>query len=180
MTATTSKHALAASALACGLALSLGACDGGREYTVPPEACGVPVGEKALDPFLVDGKELKVLGKPLATSKGNCAIWVDEWLVVNLRLEKVDKLYDPMDESEEFRFKNRAKVKDVPFGGLGAVGDFNAMVSTECAAPDAKFVIAYVEISLESSGDVTRRRENIESFALDFVPKAKKTLGCTA
>lgn len=179
MTAKTSRR-LAASALACCLALSLGACGEGREYTVPQEACGVPVSDKALDPFLVDGKELKVLGKPLAMSKGNCAVWVDEWLAVNLRLEKVDKLYDPMDESEEFRFKNRAKTKDLPFGGLGAVGDFNAMVSTQCAAPDAEYVIVYVAISLKSVGDVTRRRENIESFTLDFVPKVKKELDCTA
>ncbi|MEU2673810.1 hypothetical protein ABZ622_34095 [Streptomyces sp. NPDC007164] len=178
MTGKTSRR-LTSSALACCLALSLGACSGGREYTVPKEACGVPVSEKALDPFLVDGKELKVLGTPVATGVGNCAIWVDEWLVVNLRLEKVDKLYDPMDESEEFRFENRAKMVDLPFNGLGAVGDFNAMVSTQCAAPDAKYAIVYVEVSLKSTGDVTQRRDHIESFAVDVVPKVKKALGCT-
>jgi hypothetical protein len=128
----------------------------------------------------VNGKEFKVLGKPLATGVGNCAIWVGEWLVVNLRLEKVDKLYDPMDKSEEFRFKNRAKTADLPFDGLGAVGDFNSMISAKCAAPDAKYVIVYVEVSLKSTGDVTRRRESIESFALDVVPKVKKALSCTA
>ncbi|MEW2487858.1 hypothetical protein [Streptomyces sp. NPDC048411] len=179
MTGTTSRR-LTASALACCLALSLGACAGGREYTVPKEACGVAISEKALDPFLVDGKKLQVLGEPLATGEGNCAIWVDDWLVVNLLLEKVDKLYDPMDESEEFRFKNRAKTADLPFDGLGAVGDFNAMVSAKCVAPDAKYVIVYVEVSLKSTSDVTRRRENIESFAVDVVPKVKKALGCTA
>ncbi|MFI6063613.1 hypothetical protein [Streptomyces sp. NPDC051286] len=167
-------------ALTIGLALSLAACGGGRDYAVPKEACGVAISEKALDPFLVDGKKFQVLGKPLATGVGNCAIWVDEWLVVNLRLEKVDKLYDPMDESEEFRFKNRAKTAELPFDGLGAVGDFNAMVSAKCAAPDAKYVIVYVEVSLKSTGEVTQRRENIESFALDVVPKVKKALSCTA
>ncbi|MEU9763354.1 hypothetical protein AB0D98_27305 [Streptomyces sp. NPDC047987] len=178
MTGKTSRR-LTASALVCCLALSLTACGGGREYTVPQEACGLPISEKALDPFLVDGKKFQILGEPLATGVGNCAIWVDNWLVVNLALEKVDKLYDPMDESEEFRFKNRAKVADLPFDGLGAVGDFNAMVSTQCEAPDAKYVIVYVEVSLKSTGDVSRRRENIESYAVDVVPKVKKALGCT-
>ncbi|MFH8475263.1 hypothetical protein [Streptomyces sp. NPDC018000] len=179
MTGKTSRR-LTASALACCLALSLGACGGGREYTVPKEACGVPISEKALDPFLVDGKKLQVLGNPLTTGEGNCGIWVDDWLVVNLLLEKVDKLYDPMDDSEEFRFKNRAEMADLPFDGLGAVGDFNAMVSTQCAAPDAKYAIVYVEVSLKSTGDATRRRDHIESFTVDVVPKVKKALGCTA
>jgi hypothetical protein len=171
---------LTASTLACCLALSLTACGGGREYSVPKEACGLPLNKKALEPFLVDGKKFEVLGEPLAAGEGNCGIWVDDWLVVNLLLEKVEKLYDPMDESEEFRFKNRAKTTDLPFPGLGAVGDFNAMISAQCDAPDLKYVIVYVGISLKATGDVTRRRQNIESFALDVVPKVKKALSCTA
>ncbi|MFF3128166.1 hypothetical protein ACFVRD_39090 [Streptomyces sp. NPDC057908] len=170
----------AACALTTGLALSLAACGGGRQYTVPKQACGVPISEKALDPFLVDGKKFTVLGKPLATGEGNCAIWVDEWLVVDLRLEKVDKLYDPMDELEAFRFTNREKMKDLPFARLGALGDASSMVSTGCAGPTADYLVVQIDVDGQADGDVAERRKHIQDFTLDFIPKVKKALDCTA
>ncbi|MEW2487859.1 hypothetical protein [Streptomyces sp. NPDC048411] len=174
----------AACALTAGLALSLTACGSGREYTVPKEACGISINERTLDPFLFDGKELKVVGDSLIDTKGKgqgrCEISVDDWLVANLEVDKVDKLYDPMGDLDSFRFKNRDEIKDLPFEGLGAVGDYNAMVSTGCAAPTADHLVVLVTISLKAGGDVTERREDIQDFTLDFVPKAKKALGCTA
>ncbi|WP_432249603.1 hypothetical protein ACRAR1_21070 [Streptomyces sanyensis] len=175
---------VAAPILACGLALSLTACGGGREYTVPDKACGVPLNKKELDPFLVDGEKLEVAGRSLidtgTKTHGQCILWVDGWRVLDLQIEKVDKIYDPMAPLEDFRFKNREKLKDMPFPGLGAVGDFNSMVSTTCSGPSADHIVVYVSTSLQSDGDVTERRKNVESFTLDFVPKVKDALQCTA
>lgn len=172
-----------AAVLSCALALSLGGCGGGREYTVPAEVCGVPLSEEAIAPFLVDGRELRVLGDSLVDTgeetDGRCKVAVDDRLVVDLRLEKTEKFYDPMDESEEFRFTNRAGMGELPFGGAGAVGDFNTMVSTGCGAPGAAHLIVYVDVDRASTGDVGERRRNLERFALDFVPQVKKAAGCT-
>ncbi|WP_327272574.1 hypothetical protein OG609_10580 [Streptomyces sp. NBC_01224] len=81
---------------------------------------------------------------------------------------------------DSFRFRNREKIKDLPSEGLGAMGDYNAMVSTGCAAPTADHLVVLVTISLKTSGDVAERRKHIKAFTLDFVPKVKKALGCTA
>ncbi|MEL5956872.1 hypothetical protein AADR41_19210 [Streptomyces sp. CLV115] len=180
----TSARCLAASVLNCCLALSLTACGGGRGYAVPKEACGVPLSEKKIDPFLVDGNELKVVGDSLLDTKGKsqgrCEISVDDWLVANLEVDKVDKLYDPMGDLDSFRFRNREKIEDLPFKGLGAVGDYSAMVSTGCAASTADHLVVLVTISRKSGGDVAERRKRIKDFTLDFVPKVKKALSCTA
>ncbi|MGW2112026.1 hypothetical protein [Streptomyces sp. NPDC001948] len=174
----------AASALTACLALSLTACGGGREYTVPKEACGVPVDEEVLSPFLIDGEKLTVVGdsviKPGGKTWGRCEIRVDDALIVRLQVDRVDKLYDPMDKSEDFRFRNRAKLTDLPFVGLGALGDSNSMVSTDCAGPAADHVIAYVSVNGKTGDDVAERRKHLETFTVDFVPKVKKELGCTA
>ncbi|MFJ4014116.1 hypothetical protein [Streptomyces sp. NPDC090026] len=144
----------------------------------------MPLNKKELDPFLVDGENFEVAGRSVIDTgtrgNGRCVISVDDWLVLGLEVEKVDKIYDPMAPLEDFRFKNREKLKDLPFPGLGAVGDFNSMVSTTCSGPSADHIVVYVSTSLQSDGDIAERRKNIESFTLDFVPKAKDALQCTA
>ncbi|MER5852558.1 hypothetical protein ABT126_37600 [Streptomyces sp. NPDC002012] len=171
-------------ALTACLVLSLNACGSGREYTVPKAACGVPLNEKALDPFLFDGKELRVTGGSVIETgtniQGACRIGVDGKLVAHLRVDKADKLYDPMDKLYAFRFTNREKMKDLPFAGLGALGDASSMVSAGCSGPKADFLIAIVSVDGQAGGDVAERRKHIQDFTLDFVPKVKKALGCTA
>ncbi|WP_175412779.1 hypothetical protein [Streptomyces sp. TRM64462] len=170
-------------ALTCCLALSLAACGGGREYTVPQQACGVPLDKKALDPFLVDGEEFKVRGDSLGDPKVEypryCVIGVDGSRVVGIHLYKEDELVDPMDDLWSHRFENREKVKDVPFGGLAAVGDRNAMVTTRCATPQANYLIADMSFAAKAGDDLAERRKDIEAFALGFVAEMKKELGCT-
>ena len=177
------RRVTAFSLTAC-MAVSLTACGGGREYTVPKAACGVPLNEKMLEPFLFDGEKLEVTGGSVietgTSSHGSCEIRVDGKHVVRLEVEKVDKLYDPMDPSEEFRFTNRKKISGLPFDGLGALGDSSSMVSTGCSGDEVDYLIAYVSLDGEADGDVMQRREDLESFTLDFVPKVKKKLGCTA
>ncbi|MFC8547112.1 hypothetical protein ACFUMI_05685 [Streptomyces sp. NPDC057273] len=144
----------------------------------------MPLNEKALEPFLVEGEKLEVKGDSVietgTKTYGSCDIGVDDWLVVRLQVDKVDKIYDPMAPLDEFRFKNRAKMENLPFSGLGAVGDFNSMVSTACSGPAADYLVAHVSVSLKSEGDAAERRKDIAAFTLDFVPKVKKALGCTA
>lgn len=169
--------------IAC-FALSLAACGGGQDYTVPQEACGIPLSEEKLKPFLFDGERLEITRGSLietgSSSQGACEIRVDGKMVAHLRVDKVDKLYDPMDPSEEFRFTNRQKMSNLPFDGVGALGDSRAMVSTDCSGPKAAYLIAYVTVDGQTGGDVIERRKNIEALTLDLVPKVKKELGCTA
>ncbi|MBQ0985996.1 hypothetical protein KBZ10_16010 [Streptomyces sp. F63] len=176
------RRAVAPALMSC-LALTLSACGGGREYTVPKEACEVPLSEERLEPFLVDGESLKAVGDSLIDFEGRsyatCEITVDDRLVISLQVDKVDKVYDPMDNSESFRFENRARMENLPFGGLGALGDRNSMVSTACSGPKTDHLIIYVSTSLKAGGDVGERRKNIEAFTLDFAPKLKKKLGCS-
>ncbi|MCZ7457644.1 hypothetical protein [Streptomyces sp. WMMC940] len=180
----TTLRRVAVSALTCGLALSLTACGSGREYTLPKEACGVPLNEKVLEPFLVDGEKFEVKGDSVietgTETSGRCNLSVDDWFVVSFQVEKVDKIYDPMAPMEEFRFRNRAKIENLPFPGLGAVGDFNSMVSTACSGPTADYLVALVTINLKTGGDVAEHRKSIEAITFDFVPKVKKALDCTA
>ncbi|GHA86799.1 hypothetical protein ACIQRS_21345 [Streptomyces termitum] len=180
----TNTRRLAAAHLAGGLAASLTGCGDGREYTVPEAACGVPLDEKKLDPFLVDGKTFRIVGDSLTDmgkkAQGRCDLSVDDWLVVSFEVDKADKLYDPMDASESFRFVHPAKAENLPFPGLGAVGDRTAMISTECGGPEANYLVTEVRLSTKIEGDVAERRENIEAFAVDLVPKVKKALGCTS
>ncbi|UYQ65580.1 hypothetical protein [Streptomyces peucetius] len=180
---TKARRRSAALAITACLALSLAACGGGREYTVPEEACGVTLDETKLDPFLFDGKKLKVTGESLIETgedtRGHCEIRVDGKKVIWIRVSKVDRLYDPMDPSEDFRFRNREKLNDLPFAGLGALGDASAMVNTGCGGPKADHISVLVTVDGQAGGDVDERRKQIESFIVDFVPKVKKQLGCT-
>ncbi|MFD4721756.1 hypothetical protein ACFWOY_19960 [Streptomyces sp. NPDC058423] len=143
----------------------------------------MPLNEKVLEPFLVDGEKFEVKGDSVietgTETSGRCDISVGDWFVASFQVEKVDKIYDPMAPLEEFRFRNRAKIEKLPFPGLGAVGDFNSMVSTACSGPMADYLVALVTINLKAGGDVAERRKNIEALTLDFVPKVKKELGCT-
>ncbi|MGW1465557.1 hypothetical protein ACWCPT_14620 [Streptomyces sp. NPDC002308] len=166
------------------LVLSLTACSGGRDYAVPKEMCGVSLDAKKLDPFLFDGKTIEVLGGSLVdtgtNSWGKCGMRVDGKFVLSLEVEKVDKLYDPMAELESFRFVHREKVKDLPFPGLGALGDSNSMVSTGCSSAAADFLIAYVDVDGAAQDDVAGRRKDLQALTVDLVPRVKKALGCTA
>ncbi|MFD4371209.1 hypothetical protein [Streptomyces sp. NPDC058486] len=185
---TTRGRLMASAVLAPALALTLTACGGdGRDYTVPEAACGVPLDEKVLSPFLVDGERLTVTGDsvvdpPQGKTWSRCELRVDGALVVGLQVDRVDKLYDPMHASEEYRFRSRAKMTGLPFSGLGAVGDSNSMVATPCSGPGVDHLIAYVSVDggTEGGSGTAERREAIETFTLDFVPKVKKELGCTA
>ncbi|MGY1582916.1 hypothetical protein [Streptomyces sp. MN13] len=181
---TDTRRRIAAFSLTACLALSLTACGGGREYTVPKAVCGVPLNEKTLEPFLFNGEKLEVTGGSVietgTSGHGSCEIRVDGKRVVRLEVEKVDKLYDAMDPSEEFRFTNRKKMSGLPFDGSGALGDSNSMVSAGCSGDEVDYLIAYVSLDGEADGDVSQRREDLEAFTLDFVAKVKKELGCTA
>ncbi|MEU2182732.1 hypothetical protein [Streptomyces thermolilacinus] len=165
------------------LALSLAACGGGREYTIPQEACGVPLDATTLDPFLLDGKKFEEVGEPLgargvAYPRG-CDLRVDGSTVVFVHLYREEELVDPMGELVSHQFENREKIGHLPFGGLGAVGDRNALVSTRCAIPEAEYLVVDMRFTDKADGEIVERRRDIQGFALDFVPRLKERLGCT-
>ncbi|GGR20444.1 hypothetical protein [Streptomyces roseolus] len=180
----TAAHRPIVLALTAVTALSLTACAKGRDYAVPQQACGVTLNEKTLDPFLIDGEKMEIVGDSLIETgedtRGHCEIRVDGKRLVYLRVAKVDKLYDPSGEEEAFRFTDRETMKDLPFAGVGALGDAAAMVSTACASTKARFLSVLVTVDGEAAGEVTERRKNLRAFTVDLVPEVKKALGCTA
>ncbi|MFH8725192.1 hypothetical protein [Streptomyces termitum] len=171
-------------ALAAVVSFSLTACGGGREYAVPEQVCGITVNRTTLDPFLPDGEKLEIVGDSLVETgedtRGHCEIRVDGKRAMYLRVSKVDKLYDPMDKVDAFRFTDREKMSGLPFPGEGALGDAAAMVNTECTAPGAAYLSVLVTVDGTVDDEVARRRRDLQAFAVDLVPAVKKALGCAA
>ncbi|MGW2838430.1 hypothetical protein ACWCWD_11605 [Streptomyces sp. NPDC001493] len=141
------------------------------------------IDEKKIAPFLFDGEKIDVRGDSVVDTgpinRAVCTIRVDGRLVISLEVDKVDQIYDPMAELDSFRFTNRRKMAELPFAGVGALGDSNSMVSTGCSGAAADFLIAYVVVDGAVKDDVAGRRKALEAFTVDFVPKVKRALGCT-
>ncbi|MEU8705896.1 hypothetical protein [Streptomyces sp. NPDC048565] len=164
----------------CSLVLFAAGCGGGREYALPEDLCGVPVGGEELSPLLPDGETLEVVGDPLTVNGSTCEVSVDDHWAVSVQVEKVEKFYDPMGKLDSFRFTNRKKISALPFDGAGATGDRNVMISARCEAPDADHAIVFVTVPDKTGSDVDRRRADMEKFAAAFVPAVKKEMACTA
>ncbi|MFH9292298.1 hypothetical protein [Streptomyces sp. NPDC017520] len=164
-----------------GLALFVSGCGSSREYAIPKEACGVPMGEKELTPLLPHGEKLDVVGDSVVKKVGSyCSINVDNYRAVSFSVEQVDKFYDPMGELDSFRFTNRKKMAPLPFDGSGAMGDRNVMISTPCGLPQADHLVVFLIAGEKATKDVNERRSDMEAFMLDFVPRVKKTMACPA
>ncbi len=165
----------------CGLSLLVAGCGASREYAIPKDVCGVPAGEKELSALLPDGEKLEVTDTSIVTKSGsNCDVSVDDFPAVSLTVEQVDKFYDPMSKHESFRFTNRKKMAPLPFDGSGATGDKNIMISTSCGLPEADHLVVLLIARDKSGKDVTEHRSDMETFMVDFVPRVKKAMACSA
>ncbi|MFE6919328.1 hypothetical protein [Streptomyces rubiginosohelvolus] len=170
-----------AAVVVVGLALLISGCGSSREYAIPKEACGVPVGDKELTPLLPHGEKVEVVGDSIVTNDGSiCAINVDDYRAVSLSIEQAEKFYDPMGKVGSFRFTNRKKMAPLPFEGSGAMGDRNVMISTPCGLPEADHLIVFLVVGEKAAKDVNERRSDMEEFMIDFVPRAKKAIACSA
>ncbi|WP_254812208.1 hypothetical protein [Streptomyces cavourensis] len=116
----------------------------------------------------------------MTNSGSYCSINVDDYRAASLAVEQVDKFYDPMSERESFRFENRKQMAPLPFGGAGAMGDRNVMISTPCGLPAADHLILFLIAGEKAQKDVSVRRNDMERFMLDFVPRVKKAMACSA
>ncbi len=119
-------------------------------------------------------------GDRLADMSGMCFVTVDSREGVVAGVEKTDRFYDPMGELVEYKFTNRKKMGPLPFGGAGAMGDKNFVISTPCGTPDVSHLTVSVSVGERAEEDADRRRADMEAFALTFVPSVKKELACTA
>ncbi|MFE3662966.1 hypothetical protein ACFXOR_08360 [Streptomyces sp. NPDC059164] len=166
-------------AVFCGISLLASGCGTSREYAIPEDACGVPLGEEELTPLLPDGEKVKVNGDPIVANSGSyCGLSVDDYPAVSLAVEQVDKFYDPMGKLGSFRFTNRKKMEPLPFDGSGAMGDRNVMVSTSCGLPKAPHLLVFLIVGEGVTKDVDKRRSDMEAFMIDFVPRVKKAMAC--
>ncbi|WP_255311873.1 hypothetical protein [Streptomyces sp. PTY087I2] len=139
------------------------------------------MGEKELTPLLPHGEKVEVNGDSIVTNSGSyCGLSVDDYPAVSLAVEQVDKFYDPMGELGSFRFTNRKKMEPLPFDGSGAMGDKNVMISTPCGLPKADHLLVFLIVGEKVTKDVNERRSDMEAFMLDFVPRVKKAMACSA
>ncbi|MFC8275060.1 hypothetical protein ACFUJR_21470 [Streptomyces sp. NPDC057271] len=166
-------------ALAGALAITATACtEQEREYAVPDSLCGVPVTKDALAPLLPSGKELREQKDPPKATRDGCKLFVDDQLVLFVRIWQVNEYPDPMGPKEHVPPVNRKEIEGLPSGQRGALGDERAMISATCAAPDRNIVLE-VSVSESFTKDVEKRREDIERFTKSFTNDIKKKLKCT-
>lgn len=169
---------IAVGVAAVGLAAALAGCSGGgREYALPGKVCDVPVKKGTLSPLLPDGEKLREVPGGLPGSRSGCALVVDRARILTVSVSSVDKLYDPMAGLESYKFSHRKRIPKLPFAGKGAVGDTNAMISTECGSPEAEFLIVDFIIRNEHVS-VKQRRKDLQHFAEAYVPDVRRTLKC--
>lgn len=79
-----------------------------------------------------------------------------------------------------FRFTTRKKMAPLPFNGSGAMGDRNVMITTPCGLPEADHLVVFLIAGEKVTKDVNERRSDMEEFMIDFVPRVKKAMACSA
>jgi len=99
--------------------------------------------------------------------------------VLFILVHKTEKFYDPMAETEAYKFTNRKSMGELPFDGAGAVGDKNAMITARCDAPKTPYVIVDTSAYARGNDDVTQHRKDIARFTEEFTMEVKKALNCT-
>ncbi|MGW5677255.1 hypothetical protein ACWEV4_19600 [Streptomyces sp. NPDC003860] len=169
-------------ALALAALLLAGCSDGGRDYAVPKDLCGVPVPEKALTPLLPDGEEIRLSNKEFTLDVGwiTCGVTVDEARVLEALVLHADEFHDPMKDDEGFKVTDKRALK-LPFKGAGAIGDLRTKVAVPCGTAEAPNLIAHLTVYEDTAEkDEEKRRAALRDATLAFVPELKKKLGCTA
>ncbi|MCF6526397.1 hypothetical protein [Streptomyces sp. JJ36] len=171
----------ATAGLALALALSLTGCGEDREYAVPETVCGVTMPEDTVAPLLPAGERLTEDGETLPEKRAKCGVTVDDTQVLSVLFNRVQELYDPMAESESYKFTHRERMSGLPFPGKGALGDVNAMITAECGGSGPPYLVVDVRVDERTAtDDLPERRDRIREFAVAYTSAAKKELGCAA
>ncbi|MFI1827946.1 hypothetical protein ACH41E_16060 [Streptomyces sp. NPDC020412] len=179
---TTRRRLLPGGALALTALLLAGCSNGGRDYAVPKDLCGVPVPEKALAPLLPDGKEIQVSNKEFTLAQAwiTCGVSVDDEYALSAMVIHEDEFHDPMKNDEGFKVTDKRALK-LPFKGAGAIGDLRTKVAVPCGTAEAPNLIAHLTVYEDTAEkDEEKRRAALRDATLAFVPELKKKLGCTA
>ncbi|MEW2069597.1 hypothetical protein [Streptomyces sp. NPDC007346] len=166
--------------LMAGLVVLLAGCAGGaeREYAVPKTVCGVPVEESAVSPLLPPGPDLIEHKDSLSKERGHCSITVNHDGVISVTFSRVDRDYDPMDESQSYKFRNRQRVTELPFPGRGAIGDDTIMITAKCGGGGPAYLIIDVLVRKGIEADAAPKRAEFRKFAEEYTAGAKKIIGC--
>ncbi|MEU9604672.1 hypothetical protein, partial [Streptomyces sp. NPDC048057] len=144
---TTRRRLRPVGALALMALLLAGCSDGGRDYAVPKDLCGVPMPEKDLAPLLPDGKEIQLSYKEFTLTDAwiTCGVAVDEASVLEAMVIHEDVFRDPMKDDTGFKVTDKRELK-LPFEGAGVIGDLRTKVIVPCGTAEAPNLVAHLTV----------------------------------
>ncbi|MFD7032058.1 hypothetical protein ACFWAR_28920 [Streptomyces sp. NPDC059917] len=166
---------------AVGLLLALAGCGQGREYAVPADACGVPVGAAALDPLLPPGDALRAEPVDLGQGSARCTLSVDGEAALSLKTDVSTEVAElPKVVQEKLARSGHPEQAAVPGGAEGWVADSLALATVRCTYRGAPHVFI-AEASVPGDGgasEVARRRTALAALITAYLPAAQKAAGC--
>ncbi|MFF9495041.1 hypothetical protein [Streptomyces flaveolus] len=165
-------------AVAVLLSVATGCSDGGRDYSVPDDLCGVRVGSELLEPFLPDGEKLTQRAYDAGDTSPRCRVTVDDRLVLYVADDLVPPDTDPLEVQDRalLRLGNPAAV-DV--GEAARVADRGATAVAECTrdGDDMRFV-TLIQLEQRTPEDTEQRRTALTDLLRAYFPKAVAGAGC--
>ncbi|WP_223283655.1 hypothetical protein [Streptomyces sp. FBKL.4005] len=171
---------LATGALACAVLFSSAGCsEGGRDYAVPHDLCGVPMDQGLVSPFLPDGKKITQRFYDHGAESPRCRISVARWLVLYISSDVITADTDPLKVNHGLvRLGNPAPAA---IGDAARVADRGAMAVADCTRGGArKRVVTLIDLALEhpEPEDTSRRRTALTQLLRAYFPKAMADLHC--
>ncbi|MFE9117566.1 hypothetical protein [Streptomyces sp. NPDC007172] len=163
-------------ALAAALVLALAATGCSKGIDVPKTFCDVPVSGESLSPLLPGEGDVKVSKSELRDVI--CNLSVDGVQTLNVRIAKIEKQLPPEDwRNAQAEFMRGAR-RTMQFPGTAVIGANGGLATTSCGPP-ASYLLFDVAFTGKRVEDSEAGVQRLQRFLEDFVPHAKKKLGCT-
>ncbi|MFD8199386.1 hypothetical protein [Streptomyces sp. NPDC059701] len=165
-------------AVAVLLSVATGCSDGGRDYAVPKDLCGVEVGSDLLAPFLPDGEKVAQRAYDAGDTSPRCRVTVDDRLILYVADDLVPPDTDPLKVQDRalLRLGNPAPV-DV--GEAARVANRGATAVAGCTRDGAeKKFVTLLQLERSTPEDTEQRRSALTDLLRAYSPKAMADLGC--
>ncbi|WP_306185414.1 hypothetical protein [Streptomyces sp. MK5] len=174
-----SGRLLATGTVACAVLLSSAACSqGGRDYAVPGDLCGVTVDSKLVAPLLPDGKKLTQRSSDAGATSPRCRVSVDGDLVLYISSDLVSPDTDPL-KVQDRGLQRLGHPSPADIGDAARVADRGAMAVADCTrAGGRKRIATLIQLEQEHPEDSSRRRKDLTQLLRAYLPKAMAVLEC--
>lgn len=153
-----------------------GCARGSDGYTIPKRVCAAAVDGDLLAPLLPDGEELVARRNVLDDGHEQCLVSVDGQNVLSIDEYRDQKYFDALEHARETRLDRRPEASGGAPNAAVADGDFLAVTPCTDRGADSHHVL---EVALTRSGEKAgEQRDELERFALSYIPAGLKKLGC--